>query len=288
MEILVIRNEGLIHVQDGTEDAGKLGRNYHVTLGSLSIRGPERESNQDQSLGFTRSPEVYGYNALLAVADGVSGNAGGHVASQLAIDQLVSGTMASVDYIDLYDEGTARAYLENAFNEANTAVCRGGNHLPTFRMATTLTAMLVVGSNAFIAHVGDSRAYIMRSHGIRQVTMDHTWTAENVSKGILSKEEANVHPLRNTLTRAIGMDGRLHVDSFQESLLDEDLLLLCTDGLYTMLSNQEILNIAESLEPQLACDELVAVANSRGGRDDTTVVIARLDCKTLAPRIRGK
>ena len=182
----------------------------------------------------------------------------------------------------------ARSYLENAFNKANATVYEGGEHLPTFRMATTLTAALVAGSNAYIAHVGDSRGYLIRSQRIRQITRDHTWTAENVSKGILSPEEAEAHPLRNTLTRAIGMSDSLQVDTFREPLLDNDKLLLCTDGLYTLLSDQEILDVTQSHEPQPACDELAAIAESRGGEDDTTVVIARLVCMTSeSPRIAG-
>jgi serine/threonine protein phosphatase PrpC len=144
-------------------------------------------------------------------------------------------------------------------------------------MGTTLTVALLAGRTLSVAHVGDSRAYLWRRGKLRQLTQDHSWVAEQVSRGVLSPGEARAHPKQNVLTRALGLDIRRGVDSHSLRLAQGDIILLCSDGLHSLLRDPEISDFLGQLAPQDACDQLVAQANSRGGKDNITVVIARID-----------
>ena len=144
-------------------------------------------------------------------------------------------------------------------------------------MGTTLTASLLAGSTLFISHVGDSQAYMLRKRKLIQLTEDHSWVAEEVARGSLTPQQAEKHPARNVLTRALGMADAVQVDSVAVRVKEGDVLLYASDGLHGLVSDEEIGRILSTEEPQQACRSLVDRANSLGSHDNVTVVIARVN-----------
>jgi protein phosphatase len=146
-------------------------------------------------------------------------------------------------------------------------------------MGCTLTAAVIRGSQLAIGHVGDSRAYHVNAFGITQLTTDHSWVAEQVSCGALTPEQASNHPQRNVLCRAVGPDEVVEVDITSQTLEAGDVLVLCSDGLHTLVNEQEIAAIAQCLPPRDAVRRLVELANSRGAPDNVSVAVL-----TVVPR----
>jgi len=210
---------------------------------------------------------------LLVVADGMGGCQAGEVASELAVkvvwDTLKIAARPGADW-----EGLLRV----AFSAANKSIFeRARSCADLSGMGTTLTACVIDGLTAYVAHVGDSRAYLMRDARLIQITNDHSVVAEMVKKGQLSQEEAQNHPQRSVLTRAAGAYAHVDADLVTLSLRAGDTLLLCTDGLSNMLSEQEILRVLQNhCDLEWAASELVHLANLRGGYDNITVVLARI------------
>ena len=228
--------------------------------------GRARERNEDAYLLD---------DPLFAVADGMGGHRGGNVASTLAVEVL--GQAAKV-------ADRSRATLMQEFREANRRVLETGTEDPALHgMGTTLTAVRVVGAGALIAHVGDSRAYLLRDGELHLLTEDHTLVQRMVREGKLSREGARHHPQRSILTRALGVEDDLPVDEVTLPLRGGDRLLLCTDGLTGMLSEDSIRDIllGES-ESQNACEKLVDEANRAGGDDNITVVVMDFEAEEAA------
>ncbi len=210
---------------------------------------------------------------LLAVADGMGGHAAGEVASSLAIDTVKD----LVDDAPRSGEET-RELLRRVINVANQRIAEKIRSRPEFYgMGTTLVVGVVEGDRLVIAHVGDSRAYILRNGEIRQLTTDHSLVNELVKLGILSKEKAASDPRRNVVTRALGSGMTVAPDLIEEQLFPGDIVLLCSDGLNTMLGDdsirQTLLGAGGDLER--TCAELVDAANRAGGEDNVTVVVAQ-------------
>lgn len=216
--------------------------------------GQVREGNEDSYLLL---------DPLYAVADGMGGHRGGEVASSLALQTVQ----------DLFErrEGS----LTEQVQEANHAVFeRSQADREVAGMGTTLTAALVRGGSAQIAHVGDSRAYLFRGGELHLLTEDHTLVHRMVLEGEITPEEAETHPHRSILTRALGVDPVLQVDEGVVELSEGDRLLLCTDGLTAMLSDGEIRAVLEETrDPNAAVERLVRAANRAGGIDNITAVI---------------
>jgi len=142
---------------------------------------------------------------------------------------------------------------------------------------TTLTCLLVVNERAVIAHVGDSRAYVYHDGLLRQITKDHSYVDKLVEMGQLTAEEAAVHPQKNVLYRAVGQEGLLEVDTHVETIPRRGRLLLCSDGLWGMLSDEEIARIvSHAATAQAACNQLVDAANEAGGRDNITAIVVEV------------
>jgi protein phosphatase len=235
----------------------------------LTDVGRRRDNNQDQFV-------VDDGLGLYAIADGMGGHAAGEVASKIAIDALadtVRGNGTDGESAEAVGEQLVRAV-----NEGNRRICESVLARQEWRgMGTTLVAIRVVGSRAVIGHVGDSRAYRVRGGRLERLTSDHSWVAEQVKLGLLSDEEASRHPMRNIVTRALGNRSDVEVELAEEALLPGDTLLLCSDGLNSMLDDAEILEtLAAHDEPQQACEALVEKANARGGDDNITVIVARM------------
>jgi protein phosphatase len=182
---------------------------------------------------------------------------------------------------DSWQPGAASAQdifnkLEEAFKEGNRRICESVVTRGEWRgMGTTIVALVASGDRVLIGHVGDSRAYLLRGGRLMQLTNDHSWVSEQVRLGLLTDEEAHKHPMRNIITRALGNRDELEVDVTQESFLPGDIFLLCSDGLSSMLSDEEIRQTLseQSQEPEKACRKLVDQANDRGGDDNITVIV---------------
>ncbi|NPV91397.1 MAG: Stp1/IreP family PP2C-type Ser/Thr phosphatase [Firmicutes bacterium] len=229
--------------------------------------GLVRQLNEDS---FLVKPE----RGFLAVADGMGGHQAGEVASQLAVatlDRVVQG---------VEDDPQPGLTLERAFLEANTEVWRQGQSNPDFYgMGTTLTAVLVGDKSLSAAHVGDSRLYLCREGKLRQLTSDHSVVEELLRSGVISPQAAVNHPFRHILTRALGTEKSVNVDLIEETTMPGDRLMLCSDGLTNLVSDQELEKILGDPDhtPESSVDELTELALKRGGHDNITVVIAHLD-----------
>jgi len=225
-----------------------------VTGAAATDIGLVREGNEDSYL--TEEP-------LFAVADGMGGHRGGEVASHLAVETLEK----------MFKEGAGD--LPDQVQEANRVVFeRSVLDRKVAGMGTTLTAALVEGDRVRLAHVGDSRAYLLRDGELRLLTEDHTLVHRMVSEGEISKEEAETHPQRSVLTRALGVDAVVDVDDDTFLVRPGDRLLLCTDGLTSMVPEDQIGEVLRTVrDPQEAAERLVRMANEAGGMDNTTVVI---------------
>ena len=225
-----------------------------IEVGATTDIGRVRERNEDSIL--VEPP-------LFVVADGMGGHRGGQVASRVAletIERLVAEGRGSLpDHV----RGANRAVWDQSVEDERLS-----------GMGTTLTAARVDGATALIAHVGDSRAYLLRDGELRQLTEDHTLVARMVKSGEITEAEAEVHPHKNVLTRALGTDQQVEVDEDTITLQDGDRLLLCSDGLTGMVTEDQIQAILENSEqPQQAADRLVKAANRAGGIDNISVVV---------------
>jgi serine/threonine protein phosphatase PrpC len=221
---------------------------------------------------------------ILVVADGMGGHASGEVASKMAIDIIrdsvhsESGENEPIigKYNDDYSDVTNR--IGSAMRLANMAIYEASQNDPRWQgMGTTLAAVAVNDKRLSIGHVGDSRVYLIRAGDIAQLTDDHTLVYEQVKREIMTKEEADVSDMKNLLTRAVGIRPEVEVDLDELTLADGDILILCTDGLSSMVTDDDILSVVISVEdPSVACDRLVDLANNNGGQDNITVIVAYL------------
>jgi serine/threonine protein phosphatase PrpC len=243
-----------------------------LVIGTESHIGRRRARNEDRVL-VRRADEGTGVspgNALLAVADGMGGAAGGEVASSLAVDMLSKAFRRSLGQ----DPGLE---LKRLFVKANAAVHARAQTSAKYRgMGTTLVAAIIEAERLWVANVGDSRAYRLTGRMLRQITQDHTLAAEQVRAGLMSRDRATASGRRNLLTRCVGVAASVDVDVFgPEILLPKDALLLCSDGLHFAVEEREILGAVTSHSPQMAARELVRLANEHGGRDNVSVIVAR-------------
>lgn len=218
---------------------------------------------------------------LYAVADGMGGHKGGEFASRICLDTMRDYLqMAARGHAPLVGEADAvhseaANLLGSAVRFANRAVFEASFSKPEWRgMGTTIVALTVAGNRVAIAHVGDSRAYLLRKGAFKQITEDHSWIEEQVRAGLMSRDEALFAKGRNVLTRAIGQEEAVQVDLDELELQAGDSLLLCSDGLFGMVADEEIAAlIGVARNPEEACRELVACANGRGGRDNISVIL---------------
>ncbi|MDX6474071.1 MAG: family protein phosphatase, partial [Gaiellaceae bacterium] len=222
-----------------------------------SNTGNKRRRNEDS---FVVAPPLF------AVADGMGGAQAGEVASKLAaaaLEDTDPGTAGGVErVVELIQEANRRVYERSNADPAASG------------MGTTITAALVEGTSVAFGHVGDSRAYLVRDGVMEQLTEDHSLVNELMKSGKLSPEEAETHPQRSVITRALGTDPDVDVDTFVVEARENDLFLICSDGLTTMVGDEEILELLERHHDDLdrAAKSLVAAANRAGGEDNITVV----------------
>jgi protein phosphatase len=208
---------------------------------------------------------------LLVVADGMGGSQAGEVASRLAVQTV----------IQVYREGQGASPLDDLYRavEAANHVVHAESvaHPQMSGMGTTCTAMVVRGRDAFLSHVGDSRAYLAKGGRIRQLSQDHSLVAQLVRDGQLTPEQARSDPRRNVVTRSVGVGAQVEIDAqkFDALLSEGDTLLMCSDGLHGLVSDDELLEVMTNGNLDSACLRAIELANSRGGHDNITVLMAR-------------
>jgi serine/threonine protein phosphatase PrpC len=207
---------------------------------------------------------------IFAVADGMGGHIAGDVASSTAVE-VIAGSAGAADAGD-------PSSLAALVRRANSAIWEKAQADPSLRgMGTTCTLMMIEDSTAHVAHVGDSRAYLLRGSELSQLTEDHTLVGRMVREGRLTPDEAEHHPQRNIITRVLGVDSDVQVDIYSFDLVAGDRLLLCSDGLSSMLDAETIRQaLAQEGDAQRAADKLVELANNAGGEDNITVVVLDL------------
>ncbi len=213
------------------------------------------------------------HGALLVVADGMGGSRAGEVASRLAVESVIRAYQAAAGQDPVAD-------LAAALHAANHVVHgQSVNHPEMSGMGTTCTAAVVRRDELFLAHVGDSRAYLVRDGAIRQLTQDHSLVAQLVEHRHITPEQAKVDPRRNVVTRSVGVAPEVDVDGarLEDPLAAGDTLVLCTDGLHGLVEDAEIARLAGGADLERACGALIALANARGGPDNITVVLGRLE-----------
>ena len=211
---------------------------------------------------------------VFAVADGLGGHQGGEVASAAAVEPL-----AALDGREFAGAGEAAEALAAAIREGNAAILeRAAGDPGLWGMGTTMTAAALAGERHLqLAHVGDSRAYLLRDGSLEQLTTDHTVVGELVRRGRLTPEQAAIHPERSILTRAVGLDPRVPVDTPDPvELRDGDQVLLCSDGLTEAVDDDRIAELLSAgADGEAACRSLIDAANGAGGPDNITVVLLR-------------
>jgi len=239
---------------------------------ALTDVGKKRNLNED---GYIADGDIF------AVADGMGGHRAGEIASTMALDILRSNLAKRT-------KEPLELRIVEAIKDANKKVHdKAVRDLDIRGMGTTLTVAIPQDGKLYAGHVGDSRLYLLRDGRLTQLTHDHSLVAQMVKSGHLKPEEAEVHPQRSIITRAIGSELNIEVDMIVENIKPKDRFLLCTDGLNAMLSDDEIAGILRDKDRlEDACRELVDWANDRGGKDNITVVL--FEDKKEAPSRLGR
>lgn len=246
----------------------------NIIIKDKSHIGKVRTHNEDAYLTLGREKSLPGISAVLLVADGMGGHAAGDVASGMAKIKIheLFGKGSNVQH----DETEFSSFLRQALQEVNRDVHDAARDPAKSGMGTTCTLAVIRDAKLFIAHVGDSRAYLLRDGKLCQITIDHSWVEEQVVKGSMTKETARVHPNRNIITRAIGLEPEVEIDTYTIDLSVEDLVLLASDGLTSMVSDEDVEEILNTHSLGNTCEALVKAANDAGGHDNTTVVLAEV------------
>jgi PPM family protein phosphatase len=215
--------------------------------------------------------------ALFAVADGMGGAAAGEMASRLSLESIYDQLLQNSEFLPAADNDSLEQILIDAVGTANRVVFdEGRNDDELAGMGTTLTAVLEIRGRLFIGQVGDSRAYLISDRNIFQLTRDQSLVGQRVSNGELTEAQARKHPARNILLQALGVGPTVELCITKIAVREGDMILLCSDGLHSQMSAEEINEIVlDSANEQDACVELVNLANDRGGPDNITVVLIR-------------
>ena len=237
---------------------------------SASEKGPVREQNEDFC-----AAEIIGGCLCMAVADGLGGEVSGEIASRIAVETMMSELRIAPDV--LKNDNVLGDFLSSVFNKANVEIIRYGYEHPESRgMCTTLTCAVLNDRKLTISHIGDTRVYLCHCREIQKLTNDHNKAAELVKEGKISELEAKVHPGRNVLLKVLGENVYLKPDIFSYNLSYGDIVMLCSDGLYSFIDKEDFitaLNLRKDLK--MVCECLID-ASLRGGSSDNTTIVAGL------------
>ena len=263
----------------------------------LSDRGQKRESNEDcfAIAELARTIRVHKTNLpqpqtslsfqrghVFLVADGMGGKEAGEIASELSVktvEEFLLNSLRCFSNLRSSEEQGVLRELQEALRQADSRIFEETAKHPEWQgMGTTLTMAIVVDWRLFVAHAGDSRCYLYSGRKLQQLTQDHTVAAEMTRRGVISAERAAGHPWRHVVTNILGGKERgVQVELHSLELHSEDILLLCSDGLTEMVSEEQIAAVLQrEHDPQRACERLVTEANRLGGRDNVTAVVARI------------
>jgi PPM family protein phosphatase len=262
---------------------------FEVQAFALSDVGRVRSSNEDSffiaDLTAKTRVEKNGKlrfssgarGSLFAVADGMGGAAAGEMASRIGLRTLYRELQDLSGDLRNGDGNLMQEVLIDSVGSANSRVFETAQRNPEYAgMGTTLTVVLELAGIAVVGQVGDSRAYLLREDGIRQLTRDQSLVAHRVSIGEITEEEARRHPERNILLQALGVRPTVEVALRSFSLRPGDVILLCSDGLHAQMTASEIYSVVtESVSPEAACADLIELANKRGGPDNITAVLVQ-------------
>ncbi|MBQ7032332.1 MAG: Stp1/IreP family PP2C-type Ser/Thr phosphatase [Clostridia bacterium] len=231
--------------------------------------GKERKVNQDFCIASDDRPHLF------ILCDGMGGHQSGDVASRTAAESIETyiRTQSALDY----DAEKAERVLKGAVSYANNIVfTRAMGQEALYGMGTTADVCMVDFDMLYIAHVGDSRVYLLREGLLRQLTTDHSYVEELVQNGIITENEAKCHPNKNVITRAVGTNRKLECDFMSLQLQQGDQILMCSDGLSNMLTESEIKNMLISGEdPAVVTENLIRRANENGGKDNITAIVIK-------------
>ncbi len=240
-----------------------------MNIFGLSDVGLSRENNEDTCLYELKNE---GAQAIFVVCDGMGGARAGNIASSIAANVFVEQLQGqlrpkmSTRYME--------SILRSAVEFANYDTYRTAHASDEYQgMGTTLVGGFANGDRVMLANVGDSRAYLYDAEGIRRVTRDHSLVEELVQRGEITEEQAREHPRRNLITRALGTNRKVGADFYPLTLEPGQKLLLCSDGLSTMLRDEEIEKLLSEEDIRLCCEQLISAANANGGHDNITVLI---------------
>jgi len=250
-----------------------LSRQLRLDVAQLTDVGRKRPHNEDNMAYVIPKDEQVLTNkgALFIVADGMGGHAAGEVASEIAVD-----TVSSAYYQD--ESNDIDVSLMNAIKRANALIHqRAAENMMRSGMGTTCVAAVLRSEKAYIANVGDSRAYMVRHGQSRQISQDHSWVEEQVRAGLLTKDQARSHAQRNVITRSLGTQSEVEVDVFSETLGVGDTLVLCSDGLSGYITEDDLRTIITQYPPRESVYHLVERANENGGPDNITAIVIRVD-----------
>lgn len=229
--------------------------------------GKRRKDNEDSVGIFTNQQGV----KLAIIADGIGGNQGGDVASEMAVTHIGhSFTATNAKTID-----ETKNWLQKQISSENQDIRnRSEQYLDLKGMGTTVVLAVIFNQTVLIGNIGDSRGYLLRDHIFSQVTEDHSLVNELVKRGELSKQAARVHPKKNVITRSLGIEKAVQIDTHYLELTDNDMLLLCSDGLTDMLNDDQIQKVLENDSAVgQKCDQLIQLANDAGGLDNISVIL---------------
>ncbi len=244
---------------------------------SNSVSGMVRIENEDSCVVKKISE-----NCILAiVADGMGGHRGGKKASSVALNSICGYIEKNMVSTKKYTESKIRKLLEAAASEANREIFECSEKNEEFRgMGTTVVVCLMMSERYYVISAGDSRMYLNSKDSLAQITKDHSYVAELVELGLISKEDARNHPNKNVITRALGAEKTIEFDFYTGNLNSGETILICSDGLSNMVSDEEILEIIKKhSSPEDIVQKLVNMANENGGTDNISVVVISADEK---------
>ena len=241
-----------------------------MEVGFRTDKGKKRTNNEDAC--YVLLPEK-----AYVICDGVGGGNSGEIASRTAVSEI-AGYIMDKPISSVSDKYELVNYLQDALEHANSKIFEmANNYVENTGMATTCVVLHIAEDKAYIANIGDSRAYIFRDGQLCQLTEDHTYVNTLVKAGILSKEEAEVDERKNVITRALGAEVSVEPDYFQVDIFEGDIFVICTDGLYDEVESAEMVEILNKrLSMSDTAYELIARANENGGHDNITVICLRV------------
>lgn len=238
--------------------------------------GKKRQKNED-AFFINKNLNLY------IVADGMGGHAAGEKASKYAVEvinQFIEHTQAGEELTWPFGYDTNLSLIENRLKAAihiahKKIIEMAQSDFNLKGMATTIVTSIITNGLLYIGHVGDSRAYLIRYGKIIQLTTDHSWVNEQLRYGIINAQQAKTHPFKNVVTRALGGPQKLEVDLITEKLINEDIILLCSDGLTSMVDDNDLITVILSFKNdiQIAAKKLIELANSKGGIDNITLIL---------------